>query len=499
MRWFVGAAIALWLTPVIAAGVYSFGPPPVASIAAGFVLGAVAAWFTADRLAATIAPAVRRPALAALVLVLAAAAVAQMARISIYMADPSRTDCSFLASDPWRSRHACMTAYFEAIRFSADPGTNIYEMSLYEPRTVGPLRVDSFHYPPPFLLLPAAVHAVRGELFAFRPLWFLMQAVVLAAVVFGLAVWIGGTPGAMVAAGGVLLLASPQALYSLQQGNIQTTALPVAAAALVLLWTGRLAAGAPLLAYVAAAKIFPGILVVYLAAARRWRALAATAIAGGAIVALTLAVFGTKPFEDFVRHELPRISNGAAFPQSDQPHGINPNMSVYGLTVRARALGLRALDQPRGLTVASIYGIVVIALAAAVGWRQRLDLAQPADRLRFVEVAVAVLMLASFRSPFVGFYGLLPAVWLMTLTAAHARSTRTLVLAWLAIAAFAIAHVFVPSPATPWTTRHLVLSSLVFATALATGIVVALAAFRSSAAVPAPILPAAAGVPGARS
>jgi hypothetical protein len=500
MRWFVGAAIALWLTPVIAVGVHTVVPSPIAAIAAGLVLGAVAARFTAPRLAVTIAPAVRHPAVAGVVLVLAVAAVAQVARVSIYMADPSRTDCSYLASDPWRSRHACMTAYFEAMRFSADPGTNIYEMSLYEPRTIGPLKVDSFHYPPPFLLLPAAVHAVHPTLFEFRAVWFTMQGVVLAAVVFGLAVWIGGTPGAAVAAGGVLLLASPQALYSLQQGNIQTTALPVAAAAFVLLWMGRLAAGAPLLAYVAAAKIFPGILVVYLAAARRWRALAATSIAGAAVVALTLGIFGMRPFEDFVRHELPRISNGAAFPQSDQPHGINPNMSVYGLTVRARAFGVRALDQPRGLAIASVFGILVIALAAALGWRQRPDMSQPFDRLRLVQIAVAVLMLASFRSPFVGFYGLLAAVWLMTLAAANARSTGTLLLSWLAIAVFSIAHVFVPSPAMPWTTGHLVLSTLVFCTALATGVGVAVAGLRTTDAVRAATIQAAgAGVPSARS
>jgi hypothetical protein len=204
------------------------------------------------------------------------------------------------------------------------------------------------------------------------------------------------------------------------------------------------------------------------------------------IVALTWVVFGTGPFRDFVRHELPRISNGAAFPQSELSHGINPNMSVYGMTVRARALGVRALDQPRGLAIASVYGMLVIALAAVVGWRHRPDLAEPLDRLGLVQIAVALLMLASFRSPFVGFYGLLAAVWLMTVAAASARSATTLLLSWAGIAAFAYAHVLVPSPAMPTTTSHLVLSGLVFCTAVAAGIFVVVRVWRG-ASVPVPV------------
>jgi alpha-1,2-mannosyltransferase len=476
----VAAGITLWLTPVMAVGVHAFGAPFLASVAIGLAIAAAIAWRVARPMAATIAPALRVPVVAIVVALLAAAAIVQIGRISIYMGDPSRTDCSYQASDPWRSRHSCMTAYFEAIRFSADAAANIYQMNLYEPRVIGPLKVDSFHYPPPFLLLPKAVQAIAPDIFQFRAMWFVMQSTILVAVVFGLAGWIGGRPGAYVSAGGVLTLASPQAIYSLQQGNIQSTALPVAAAALVLMCAGRVAAGAPVLAYAAAAKIFPGILIVYLVAARQWRALVATAICGIAIVALTFALFGARPFQDFVRHELPRISSGAAFPQSERPDTMSPNMSVYGLTVRARALGARVLDQRRGLAVASLYGFLVIALAGAAGWRHRSDLSQPFDRLRLAQIAIALLMLGSFRSPFVGFYGLLAAVWLMTVAAATARSTGTLLLSWFGIAAFAIAHAFVPSPSMPSRPAYLVFSGLVFCTALVFGVIVLVRAVRTS-------------------
>jgi hypothetical protein len=468
MRVTIAAAITLWLTPVFAAAVHAFGlallPCLLIGLGAAVAVGAAAG----SPIAETMAPALRQRAVAAVVIVLGATAIWQIGRISIYMADPSRTDCSYMASDPWRSRHSCMTAYFEALRLgAANSQTNIYEMTLYEPRTIGPLKVDSFHYPPPFLLLPAAVKALRGDIFQFRAVWFALQATILAVVVFGLARWVGGVAGAYLAAGGVAMMASPQVLYSLQQGNIQVTAVPVGAAALVLLCGGRIAAGASMLAYVAAAKIFPGILVVYLVAARRWRAVAATAAGGAAVVLLTFAVFGARPFEDFLRHELPRISSGAAFPQSELPFGTSVNMSVYGLTVRARVLGADFLDQRRGLAVASVYGVLVIALAGLVGWRHRPDLSQAGHRLRLVQVAIALLLLGSFRSPFVGFYGLTAAVWLMTALAAAARSPRSLLLVWAATAAFAWAHTLVPSPSRPSTSVHVVLSAILVCIALA--------------------------------
>jgi len=480
MRACVAVAVTMWLAPVLAAGVHAFWPAVIPSMVIGVALAALVARVTAPALAATLAPALRSRAVAALVALLADAAALQIAGVSVYMADPAQARWSYQSSDPFRVRHSCMTAYFEAMRFCAQPGTNIYEMSLYEPRAIGPLKVDSFHYPPPFLLLPAAVHALRADVFQFRALWFVMQCGILAGAVFGLARWIAGREGAYAAAGGVLALASPQFVYSLQQGNVQSSAMPLGAVALVLLGTGRLAAGAPLLAYVAAAKIFPGILLVYLAAARRWKAVAVVAVSGMAIVALTLGLFGARPFQDFVRHELPRISSGAAFPQTENI-GIGVNLSVYGLAVRLRTLGLAVLDQQRGLAVASVYGLLVIALAAAVGWRGLPDLATPAARNRFLQLVLALLILASLRSPFVGFYGYVAVVWLLTLVAAERPATAWAIGWWTATAVFAIVHALLPSPAHAPTPLALVVSSVLVGVALALSGGVVIRAWREGA------------------
>jgi alpha-1,2-mannosyltransferase len=482
MRWCVGAAITLWLAPVFAAGVHVFWPAPVAAVLIGLAAAAAVARITAGPMTETIAPALRDRVVAVIVGAGAIAAIVQIGMLGVYMMDPSKVGFSYQSSDPFRVRHSCMTAYVEAVRFCGQPGTNIYEMSLYEPRQVGPLKVDSYHYPPPFLLLPAVVSAVRADVLGFRSLWFVMQAAILAAAVFGFARWIGGRSGAYAAAGGVLAFATPQFIFSLQQGNVQSTAIPLAAAGLILLCRQRLVAGASLLAYVAAAKIFPGILVVYLIAARRWRAVAATVVCGVAVLALTLLVFGARPFKDFVGYELPRISSGEAFPHTEI-NAFAVNLSVYGTTVRLRKLGVASLTRPRGLAVASVYGLLVIALAAFAGWR-RTDPHQPQDRLRLVQLALALLLLASMRSPFVGFYGFLAAVWLFTLLAAEQPSRLRVIASWIAIAVFVLAHAWIPSPSiAPGTIHFIVADLLVWSAIIACVVTVVRASHAAPAAV----------------
>jgi hypothetical protein len=473
MRWIVGAAIALWLTPVFAVAAHVFWPSMAPAIGIGLVLGVSIGAIAAGPMSRTIAPAVYHRVVAVLVAAGAVAAVAQIARISVYIADPAQVTWSAYPSDPFRVRHSCMTAYAEAVRFCGQGDVDIYRMDLYEPRMVGPIKIDSFHYPPPFLLLPAAVHALAPDLFAFRGLWFAMQCLVLAGAMFGLARWIGGEPGAYAAAGGVLAFATPQFIYALQQGNVQTTAVSIAAIAIVLLWRGRYTAGAPLLAYIAAAKIFPGILIVFLAGARRWKALAATAAAGVLVLALTLLVVGQRPFVDFVRGELPRISSGEAFPQAETfAYGVN--FSVYGITVRWRKLGLAWLTRPRGLAIASAYGLGVILLGAVAGWRRRPDLATSSERLRFLQGALALVVLASMRSPFVPGYGLIAVMWLFTLFAAEPPSLRARLIAWAAIAGVAALHAWIPSPGVVPQPIHMIAAdvlTVIFIAACVAGVV----------------------------
>jgi hypothetical protein len=396
----------------------------------------------------------------------AAVAIVQIARESVFMADSTRPAYSAIPGDPWRVAHSCMSAYFEAARFSQTNTGNVYDQALYE-RHIGSFKVDSYHYPPAFLLLPRALRLITTDFFQFRALWFAIQTLVFAGALVSLAVWIGGTIGAFALLGGVVVLTTPTVLFALQMGNFQTTAVALGAVALVLLVTQRIKTGAPILAYVALSKIFPGVLVVYLLLARRWRAVAWTAASGVALVALAVAVLGTRPFADFVQQELPAISDGRAFPQSERPNIAAANQSMYGLTVRLRFLGASWLDQPVGLKVASVYGLIVLALAALAGWKGRIDLSNPPGRMLLVQTGLALMSLASFRSPFVGGgYGLVATLWLLTLLAADSRNRPSAVLWSLAFVACAVGSRLTPSPYYPATTFWLAASAGIFIFAL---------------------------------
>jgi hypothetical protein len=119
---------------------------------------------------------------------------------------------------------------------------------------------------------------------------------------------------------------------------------------------------------------------------------------------------------------MPRLSSGESFPQSERPPTIPQNDSFYGLTVKLRVLGIDALDAATGRRLLTFYGLFVIALVAFAAWRTRLDLGSSRDRLRLVIVALAIITLASFRSPFVGgFYGLMSSFLLGLMLAAYAQ------------------------------------------------------------------------------
>src|SRR6266850_1422510 len=142
-------------------------------------------------------------------------ALVQIARLAVFMIDPSQVGYSAVPTSQWEVQHSCLSAYFvSAQALSSAP--NIYDDSLYSmpdddpagPRKacmIGPFKIDVFEYPPPFLLLPRAL----------SPL-----------------VW----------------LALPT-LSVLQKGNVQTMVIAAAMLAMGLFERKRFAAGGVLLAF----------------------------------------------------------------------------------------------------------------------------------------------------------------------------------------------------------------------------------------------------------
>jgi hypothetical protein len=232
-------------------------------------------------------------------------------------------------------------------------------------------------------------------------------------------------------------------------GNFQITAVPLALLGAMLAWSRREAAGGALLAFTAAGKVFPSMLVLHAAAALRWRAVAWIVAMGLAFTIATAAAFGLHPFIEFVRDEFPRLVSGASFPQTELPGTIPVNMSVYGMTAKLRLLGVAWLDQPAGKHVSQFYALVLAAFVVWAGLRVRArdDGDQPADRLHLAILWLAILNLASLAGPFVPvMYGIVGTIWVLAFLAADAETPARFWIWIVLLAVMTTAALIIPTP-----------------------------------------------------
>jgi hypothetical protein len=370
-------------------------------------------------------------------------AVTQSVRLSVFMHDVTRESYSVFPPPgilgvvhPGFVHHACLTAYTEAAGLSQRQDVNLYDPKNYLERTcepgysadcisrkIGPLDVDPFQYPPPFLLLPRAALMFTHDFFAIRAVWFTLQVALLGLAVLSTARWIGGRIGrrAMLFAP-VLGIAIP-VLIGLQVGQFQISAFSMSMLAMVLFSQGREAVGGSLLGFVALGKIFPGLLTVYLIGNRRPGAVAWTDGFAVFFTLVALVVLGTRPFLDFVTYQLPKLSTGEAFPWLYEPDSLPINYGIYALVMNFRSLGVSLVTHGVSSAAASVYGILVAGLAFIAG--RRLALASTLEqgerfRVRQAQSWLALLTLGSLRSPFVPeAYAMAATFWLLTLIAAE--------------------------------------------------------------------------------
>ena len=384
-------------------------------------------------------------------LVLALIAIAQMARLSAFMADSSR-EWGATVPDRLSTRHACMSAYVYAADLSRRGVANLYDARWYPlfdppgptcrlvPSSVRGLSswiADPYEYPPPFLVLPRAALALGASFDDIRAWWFVLQALALIAGGLALARWVGGAAGLTIGLLIPAVLASLETMFGLQFGQFHALALAMALAGMIAFRAGRLTVGGGLLAAAILTKLTPAILLLVLAARREWRALAWTALWGLGDALVSLAVLGTAPFTAFFGYQVPRLLSGAAFHFTHEGQHevflVSRNFSAAGLSAKLALLGA----SPGAITLASflpfIYtlALVGIAILAARGERSRLGDAW---------VWLGLLNLAALRSPVApSAYVLGPVLWLLALLATRV-TTR-----WQA-AALAIAWVLVVGP-----------------------------------------------------
>jgi alpha-1,2-mannosyltransferase len=439
---FVASLIGLFALTAVAGLTGSLGAAAAAAVAVASVAGAIV-W---KRFASSIDWSASSRALTFASAAAAVVAVVVLARMAVFIVDPSRPSYSVLPESEWEVRHSCLTAYFVAADIVRRV-PNVYDLSIYaapdddlskprKPRMMGPFRIDQYEYPPPFLLLPRALSLLAPDFLRLRMLWFGLNGLV---VLVGLAV-VARHLQRDAAARALLfvpfVLASIITLNTLQKGNVQLAVIAVSMIAMVLVDRQRPAAGGALLAFVTMAKLYPGLLVLYLLARREWRAVLWTGAFSVLLLVLTVVDVGWQPFVAF-RQQFPRLLSGEAFPAFRNPAAVAINQSIPGLVFKLKLFGAAGMGFGASRIVGTLYMLLAVASTVMLARRTPRDAGGPL-------VWVAILILATLRSPFLPqSYAPFPAIWLLTLLAATATPERRS-LALFLVGFFAL-NIYVPN------------------------------------------------------
>jgi alpha-1,2-mannosyltransferase len=297
-------------------------------------------------------------------------------------------------------------------------------------RMMGPLRIDAYEYPPTFLLLPRVLARITPDFWGFRRLWFALNLAIVVGVAVALARRLDRALGTHAVWLTPFVIAAPPIVSTFQAGNVQLAIIAVSALAMLLLERRACVVGGLLLAYVIAGKLYPGVFVLYLLLRRDWRALAWTAGFGVALVAVSLAVFGWPSFAAFLQHA-PKLLSGEAFPAFRNPLAVSVNGSVPGLVFKLGLFGVPHMDYAAMRILGWIYTLVVIGGVVWLSLRARPQGREPL-------VWLAILVLATMRSPFLPTYAAFPSLWLAMLVASLAwreeRPVLPVMLCWCMLA-----------------------------------------------------------------
>ncbi len=374
-------------------------------------------------------------------------AAVQVGRLTWFAFDPSRTEAAVYPFDEFYVQHSCVSAYFQAAKLGEARVPNLYDETLYAGR-LGRFNIDPYLYPPQFLLLPGAILRIAADFHRFRILWFVFELALFLNALLIIARWIGGRYGQTAFMFTGLLIAAVPTTMTLQIGNFQIVGFAVAMLAMVLIESDFVIFGAGLLAFVAASKLFPGILVVWLALQRRWRAVAWVFAWSIVLLFATVLWFGWAPFRAFFQYEMPQLSfplhgpiNIIMTPFAGKVAAMN--YGVTSVVPKLRALGWTSLGFGAFQAVRVLYLLLLIALFVRLRRAFFSPLNDRRDdaaslRLHKAQTWLALLNLGSFFSPFApDVYAVVGTLWLLILVAAETRFTwrnvTVLVLVWLAL------------------------------------------------------------------
>jgi hypothetical protein len=414
----VGTGVGATLLFAVLAGLGA-GQLVATGIAVAFALAGTLLW--AGRLPSELDGALRQhPRLAILWLTIGLGAVGATARLATFMVDETQVDRSVFPFDEFYVHHSCLSAHYESARLQREGIANVYERTNFEgpkgePKFLRSFVIDVFIYPPPFLLLSRLALALCEDFAVWRAVWFGLEGAIVAMGLLGVAGSIGGRGAHRTLLLLPLVWLSLPLLTTLQFGNFHLVAVSGSMLAMLAFERGRHVLGGGVLAALALAKVFPGILILLLLLQRRWRSLAWTTAFGILFLIISWLVLGEAPFRAMIAYNLPRLSSGAALEtQFAYPDAIAASHAIFGLIQKLELLGVPGASHRLAIAVSWLYTGALV-LFAMLGARARTS--EPLSR---VILWLALLHLASLRSPFTpDTYALFPILWMLVLLLAN--------------------------------------------------------------------------------
>lgn len=381
----------------------------------------------------------REPLLTAGAVLLALVALFLHVRLSVYMGDPGQPQLSLMPNDAFITTHSCLSAYVEGARLAEEGAENLYHLQHWPHLTEGvenhpleaayqPFPLDTYAYPPPFLLLPQLLLGQITPFYAQRAVWYAFNALAVAGALWTVAWWVGGRGGTRTLLLAPAIWLSAPLLATLQIGNVHAVIVSLTLVALVAFETRRTALGGALLAFAIVSKISPGIVLMVLLVQRQYRALLWTAAWALLYTIASIVLFGTAPLTSFISYELPRLSSGEALSFLALPESVALNLAPFGVPFKLANIGIFSGDSwAAGRMLNQIYTLVlgvVTVLAARKGGGRRAK----------AELWAALAMAAALRSPYAPGYVVVAMLWLLSLVAQDVRNYKQvfgMALLWL--------------------------------------------------------------------
>ena len=195
--------------------------------------------------------------------------------------------------------------------------------SLYQPAAVAANHFGAVFKVPPFygmLLLPFARLDLRSALMLDR----VLDVVLYLSCASVLALWLRPRLGARVAVAAVAVVLGlmQPAFDSIAYGQIDLVLLALLTVALLAWRAGQPAAVGLAVALATLLKLYPLVLVLFLAARREWKALAWTAGALVALVGVAVAAMGWREHVVYATEVLPRIGGGTGWVENQTVNGF---------------------------------------------------------------------------------------------------------------------------------------------------------------------------------